>query len=130
MKSVRTISLLAKELGINLETIRFYERKGLIQQPTKPQQGYRHYPDSLLNQIRFIKRAQELGFTLDEIQNLLQLEQQPCQQVQALAEHKLTLVQQKIADLQRLESALTQLLTECKSNDDPDACPIIHSLQP
>lgn len=130
MKPIRTISQLAKELDLNLETIRFYERKGLIQQPAKPPQGYRHYSDSLLNQIRFIKRAQELGFTLNEVQNLLQLDQQPCHQVQVLTEHKLAVVQQKMADLQHLESALSQLLTECKNNDDPDGCPIIHSLQP
>lgn len=67
----RTISRLAKELGVNIETIRFYERKGLIQQPPKPTTGYRHYPSETVNRIHFIKRAQELGFTLDEIVHLL-----------------------------------------------------------
>ncbi len=66
----RTISKLAKELGVNVETIRFYERRGLISQPEKPETGYRHYSDDVRSRIRFIKRAQGLGFTLEEIANL------------------------------------------------------------
>ena len=66
--SKRTISMLAKELSVNVETIRFYERKGLIKQPPKPMQGYRHYPKETVNRIHFIKRSQELGFTLNEIE--------------------------------------------------------------
>ncbi len=128
--SPRTISKIAKELEINIETIRFYERKGLIDQPEKPAQGYRHYPDETLDRIRFIKRAQELGFTLDEIQNLLSLNDHPCGQVQALAEYKLSAVKAKMADLQRLDKALEELLSQCRRNDDDTHCPIIDSLQP
>ena len=126
----RTISKVAKELGINIESIRFYERRGLIQQPPKPEQGYRHYPEETVNRIRFIKRSQELGFTLDEIVHLVQLNDQPCGQVQELAEHKLTTVQEKIANLRHLEQALIELVAQCHSNQDDNHCPIIDSLQP
>ena len=126
----RTISRLAKELGINIETIRFYERKGLIQQPLKPTTGYRHYPNETVNRIHFIKRAQELGFTLDEIVHLLSLEDSPCNEIQALASNKLEKVQAKILDLRRLENALEVLLFQCHENDDKSHCPIIDSLQP
>ena len=93
----RTISKVAKALDINVETVRFYERRGLIDQPVKPEIGYRHYPDETLNRIRFIKRAQELGFTLEEIANLLSLNDRSCNQVQTLAEHKLNEVKEKLA---------------------------------
>lgn len=126
----RTISKVAEGLAINIETVRFYERRGLIQQPLKPEMGYRHYPDETVNRIRFIKRAQELGFTLEEIANLLSLNDHPCGQVQELAKHKLSAVSEKIADLLRLENALKELLTQCQNNDDDDHCPIIDSLQP
>ncbi|GAB1259704.1 Hg(II)-responsive transcriptional regulator [Teredinibacter haidensis] len=126
----RTISRLAKELGVNIETIRFYERKGLIQQPPKPTTGYRHYPSETVNRIHFIKRAQELGFTLDEIVHLLSLEDSPCSEVQTLANNKLEKVRSKILDLRRLENALEVLLSQCHENDDKSHCPIIDSLQP
>lgn len=125
----RTISKLAKELGINVETIRFYERIGLIDQPSKPTTGYRHYSDQILDRIRFIKRAQELGFTLEEVTNLLVLNDQPCDKVQKLAEKKLSTVRVKIKDLRKLETALDNLLDECRSNDDSSHCPVIESLQ-
>ncbi len=125
----RTISKVAKALDINIETVRFYERRGLIDQPNKPALGYRHYPDETVNRIRFIKRAQELGFTLEEIANLLSLNDRPCSQVQELAEHKLSAVKEKMADLRRLEKALKSLLAQCHSNDDETHCPIIDSLQ-
>tara|TARA_R110001583_G_scaffold6774_8_gene34063 strand:- start:4021 stop:4404 length:384 start_codon:yes stop_codon:yes gene_type:complete len=123
-----TISKVAKELGVNIETIRFYERKGLIEQPLKPEIGYRHYPKTTIHRIRFIKRSQELGFTLGEIANLLNLNDEPCNQVQEIAQDKLSAVQQKIADLHSLEKALKNLLNQCQSNDDKH-CPIIDSLQ-
>ena len=126
----RMISKLAKALNINVETVRFYERWGLITQPPKPDTGYRHYPEETVNRIRFIKRAQELGFTLDEISNLLSLNDYPCSQVQDLAELKLIAVKEKMADLRRLEKALKALLAQCQSNDDDSHCPIIDSLQP
>ncbi|MCU7960434.1 MAG: Hg(II)-responsive transcriptional regulator [gamma proteobacterium symbiont of Bathyaustriella thionipta] len=125
----RSIGKLAKELSINIETIRFYERKGIIRQPEKPLSGYRHYSDEILHRIRFIKRSQDLGFTLDEITDLLSLEHQPCDKTQQLAEKKLNQVQEKIADLMRLEQALKSLLDQCQDNSDNFSCPIIKALQ-
>ncbi len=126
----RTISKVAKEIGINIETVRFYERKGLIKQPAKPLQGYRQYPTETVDRIRFIKRSQELGFTLKEIEGLLALSDAPCRQVEELAQKKLIAVQKKQNDLLRLEKALLELLSQCQNNKDNTHCPIIESLQP
>jgi len=125
-----TISKIAKQIGINTETVRFYERKGLIKQPVKPLQGYRIYPVETVNRIRFIKRSQELGFTLHEIEGLLSLSDRPCQQVEELAQKKLIAVQAKQADLQLLENALLEHISQCQRNNDDTYCPIIDSLQP
>ena len=125
-----TISQLAKSAGVNVETIRYYERRGLIEQPDKPAEGYRRYPETTLNRIRFIKRAQELGFSLEEITNLLTLGQSHCSEVQELAEGKLVSVRAKINDLRRLERVLEDLIAQCRSNPYSTACPIVESLQP
>lgn len=125
-----TIGQLAKAAGVNVETIRYYERRVLIVQPTKPVQGYRTYPQATLARILFIKRAQELGFTLDEIANLLTLGESPCGEVQGMAAQKLASVRAKLADLRRLEIVLNELLNQCATNPDQTHCPIIESLQP
>ncbi|GAA4353353.1 Hg(II)-responsive transcriptional regulator [Kangiella taiwanensis] len=124
------ISQLAKLAGVNVETVRYYERCGLIAQPEKPAKGYRHYPEATLSRIRFIKRAQELGFSLDEIANLLILEESSCQEVQSIASHKLASIRDKMADLRRLESSLNDLLKQCANNSEQTHCPIITSLLP
>ncbi len=123
-----TISQLAKSAGVNVETVRYYERRSLIEQPDKPIEGYRRYPVTTLNRIRFIKRAQELGFTLEEISNLLMLDDTPCQEVQDMASHKLVCVRAKMADLRRLENVLNDLLSQCGVNPDQTHCPIIDTL--
>ena len=125
-----TIGQLAKAAGVNVETIRYYERRGLISQPPKPAEGYRTYPQTTLARILFIKRAQELGFTLGEINNLLSLGESHCSEVQELAEAKLASVREKINDLHRLEQVLEELVTQCRTNPDNAACPIVESLQP
>lgn len=125
-----SIGQLAKAAGVNVETVRYYERRGLIEQPDKPTEGYRHYPEATAQRIRFIKRAQELGFTLEEITNLLTLNDTPCQEVQNMASQKLTSVRAKIADLCRLEIVLTDLLNQCVANPDQAHCPLIESLLP
>ncbi len=126
----KTIGKIAKEIGINIETVRFYERKGLIKQPVKPMQGYRQYPIETINRIRFIRRSQELGFTLNEIESLLSLNDSPCRQVEELAKKKLVAVQTKQAALLLLEKALLEHIDQCQSNKDDTYCPIIDSLQP
>jgi MerR family mercuric resistance operon transcriptional regulator len=125
-----TISQLAKSAGVNVETIRYYERQNLIEQPNKPPQGYRQYPEDTLTKVLFIKRAQHLGFTLAEIHALIELSTGSCHEVQHLAEHKLDIVQAKIKDLKRLENSLKQLVTSCQSNPDTASCPVIDALVP
>jgi MerR family mercuric resistance operon transcriptional regulator len=125
-----SISQLATTAGVNVETIRYYERRCLIVQPSKPAHGYRTYPKATLARIFFIKRAQELGFTLKEIENLLSLGESHCVEVQKLAEVKLTSVRAKIDDLRRLERVLDDLVEQCRTNPENAACPIVESLQP
>ncbi|HCG77897.1 MULTISPECIES: Hg(II)-responsive transcriptional regulator [Gammaproteobacteria] len=128
--SLFSIGKLAQAAQVSVETIRYYERRGLITQPPKPAQGYRTYTKATLARILFIKRAQELGFTLEEIENLLVLGESHCSEVQELAESKLVSVRSKINDLCRLERVLEGLVTQCRSNPDNTACPIVESLQP
>lgn len=125
-----TIGQLAKRAGVNVETIRYYEHRGLIEQPIKPAQGYRTYPQATLVRILFIKRAQGLGFTLEEIASLLSLGEAHCPEVQEIAELKLDSVRTKIADLHRLESVLNNLVRQCRINPDQSHCPIVESLLP
>ncbi|CDT56049.1 Mercuric resistance operon regulatory protein [Vibrio coralliirubri] len=123
-----TIGKLADAAGVNVETIRFYERKGLITQPQKPIEGFRQYSSEILQRIHFIKQAQELGFTLDEISSLLKLGDKDCQEVQAFAQKKLILIRKKIIDLQRLESNFSNLIYLC-SNTPNSSCPIVDSFK-
>lgn len=127
-KHSRTIGVLAQELGLNVETIRFYERKGLIAQPDKPTNGFRVYPDSALKRLKFITNAKTLGFTLDEISNLLTLTDMPCGEMANLAEKKLSLVDKKIESLARLKSGLQDAVNQCASNNDKLHCPVLDSL--
>ena len=130
MSTLFSIGTLSKAAGCKVETIRYYERRGLIRQPPKPAEGYRTYPNATLARILFIKRAQELGFTLEEINNLLSLGESHCSEIQELAEAKLASVREKINDLHRLEQVLEELVTKCRTNPDNAACPIVESLQP
>ncbi len=125
-----TISKLAKEANVGVETIRFYERKGLLEQPIKPMQGYRQYTEQALSRVLFIKRAQYLGFTLAEISSLLVLSASNCDDVKQLAEHKLAVIEDKLRDLLNLKESLGSLISDCKNNPSDKDCPIIQSLQP
>ena len=124
------ISELARAAGVSVEAVRFYERKGLITQPSKPLQGYRDYSDKVLERIIFIKRAQELGFSLNEINELLLLGASQCHEAKELVTLKLTDIHHKIKHLQQMEAALTRLQACCEHNQDTATCPIIESLQP
>jgi len=126
--SARTIGQVAKLLDINVETIRYYERQGLIEQPSRPPGGYRHYPEATVARIRFIRRAQQLGFSLKDIRQLLTLEDSPCGEVEALARTKLQKIREKIIDLKRLEQTLQQMIASCQTNPDKADCPLIDSL--
>ena len=125
-----TIGALADLAGVNVETIRFYQRKGLMLEPEKPNGSIRRYGDAELARVRFIKAAQRLGFTLDEVADLLRLEDGTrCGDARQLAEHKLADVRQKLSDLQRIESVLTALVARCSAVRGRVNCPLIASLQ-
>ncbi len=123
---------LAKRAGVNVETLRFYERKGLLPVPPRRESGYREYPEESVRRIRFIKRAQELGFSLGEIQELLALRVQrgtTCAEVKERAELKIRDVRQKIADLKAIERALNKLAATCSGRGPiTGGCPILENL--
>ena len=123
-----TIGRLAKAAGVTIETIRYYQEKGLLQQPLKPSRGYRHYPHHAIERLAFIKRAQELGFTLAEIKQLLDLGDGHCQDVQTLAQDKLHNIASRIQDLMSIQKVLTELLEKCRENTAPGSCAIIAAL--
>ena len=125
-----TIGSLAEAALVNLETIRFYQRKGLMPEPQRAQGSIRRYGRSDLARVRFIKSAQRLGFSLDEIAELLKLDDGThCREARKLAELKLVNVRDKLADLQRIESVLDQLVDRCASARGAVACPLIASLR-
>ncbi len=114
MNETLTIGRLARAAGVNVETIRYYQRIGLIEEPPKPAQGYRRYPAGTVARIRFIKRAQELGFTLHEVGDLLSLNDGDCAEARALAERKRALIQARIADLEAIQHELDALIDACR----------------
>jgi len=125
-----SIGALAKSAGVNVETIRFYQRKGLLPEPDKPYGSIRRYGEADVARVRFVKSAQRLGFSLDEIAELLYLEDGThCEQASRLAEHKLQDVREKIADLSRMESVLSELVCACHARKGSVSCPLIASLQ-
>ena len=123
-----TISRVAHEIGIGVETIRYYQRIGLIEEPARPISGYRIYPEATLSRLRFILRAKALGFSLAEIESLLQLGDGSCRASMQVAKTKLALIQQKIADLQNLEQSLHEVVQACEVNPDAHGCPLIETL--
>ena len=123
-----TIGKLASKANISIETIRYYQRRGLIDQPLKPAVGYRQYTDESLQRLLFIRKAKTLGFSLDEIDNLLVLSEGRCADVQSLARQKLVSIKTKMKDLQRLEHLLEGLVGQCRNNIDAAHCPIIDTL--
>lgn len=125
-----TIAWLAREAGVNVETIRFYQRKQLLDEPPRPLGGARRYTVDNVARVRFIKSAQRIGFTLAEIAVLLQLEDGThCREAQAIAMHKLDDVQSRIDELQRMAAALKGLVSECSSAKRKIKCPLIAALQ-
>jgi MerR family mercuric resistance operon transcriptional regulator len=122
-----TIGTLARAAGVNLETIRYYQRRGLLPTPPRPPGGVRRYPAAILQQLRFIKRAQELGFSLREIQELLRLGKGSCRDARQLAEKHLTEVETRLQDLQHMRRTLATLIRACRAGAD-SACPIVETL--
>jgi len=129
MNPTMTIGRIAKAAGVNVETVRFYQRKGLLDEPVRPQSGVRRYGEAYVSRLRFIKRAQQIGFSLAEVQRLLDLENpQSCGAARALAAEKLALVEARVADLERMRQALDALVKRCDVRRGKVACPIIATL--
>lgn len=133
MMKLMTIGIVSKLSGIGIETVRFYEKSGLIDEPARTESGYRQYPPGTVVRIRFIKRAKELGFTLKEIKELLNLRLDPgttCDDVRQVAEEKQKNVRVKIQSLQGIEKALGELIGACATGGPDGECPILEALEP
>lgn len=124
-----TIGAFGKAAGVNVETIRFYQRKGLLAQPDRPVGGIRRYGAADVDRVKFVKAAQRLGFNLDEIMQLLKLEDGThCHEAADLAAARLADVRLRLADLHRMESTLSELLNACNARRGKVSCPLIASL--
>ncbi len=127
-----TMGQLAQRADVNTETIRYYERRGLIPEPPRRESGYRQYTEDFVIRIKFIKRAQELGFTLKEIEELLFMRLDPdgsCADIKQEATVKITDIDGKIKSLQKMKRALTQLVAQCDDSYPSSECPILDYLE-
>lgn len=122
-----TIGVLARAAGVNIETVRYYQRRGLIGTPRKPLGGVRRYDTATLAQLRFIKRAQQLGFSLRDIGDLLELGTGACSETRVLAEARLADIETRLRDLQAMRRTLTRLIQSCRAGRET-SCPIVQSL--
>lgn len=124
-----TIGKLAEAANVNIETIRYYQRRGLLDEPPKPLGGHRRYAPEQVKRVRFIKRAQALGFTLDEVGALLTLDAAcTCTETRGLAARKLAMIERKMADLAAMHQVLGGLVQQCDVGGGSAACPIIDVL--
>ncbi|MCK5366094.1 MAG: helix-turn-helix domain-containing protein [Gammaproteobacteria bacterium] len=124
------IGALSEQTGCNIETIRYYEREGLLPNPPRTEGGHRVYDEEHLKRLTFIRRSRELGFTLEEVRGLLRMvdgEHYTCAQVKSLTLDHLEDVRGKLADLKKLEKVLKQLAGRCTGDETPD-CPIVEAL--
>ncbi len=129
-KTLRT-GQVAEQAGVNVETLRYYERRGLLKEPARRSSGYREYPLEAVRVVRFIKRSQELGFTLGEIEELLVLREGEglvCAEAQATATRKIKEIEEKIKNLRAMKNALGILVKTCESQNGVRECPILDAL--
>ena len=125
-----TIGAFAAAAGVNVETVRYYQRKGLLSEPDKPSGSIRRYGTADVARVRFVKAAQRLGFSLDEIAGLLALgDGTHCREARALGQRKLEDVRQRLVDLRRIELVLARLVKDCDSARGAVSCPLIATLQ-
>ena len=127
-----TIGEVARQAGVGVETMRFYERQGLLEEPEQRASGYRQYDQEAVAVLRFIRRAKELGFTLKEIKELLALRldaSATLTEVREQAKAKVADIEVKIADLQRMRDVLTKLIKKCHGGGAASGCPILEALQ-
>jgi len=125
-----TIGRIARRADVGIDTIRFYERRGLLPEPQRTDSGYRLYPAETIVRLRFIRRAKALGFSLDEIVTLLALQDTggPKSEVKAITHRKLEQIEAKITDLERMRDVLRELDRDCSGTGDVRGCPIIETL--
>lgn len=127
-----TIGQVARKAGFGIETVRFYERNGLIDEPPRKTSGYRQYPESVISRLQFIKRAKELGFSLREIKELLSLRVDPtttCSDIRERAAAKITDIEGKIQSLEKIKEVLMGLTTSCSGLGPVSECPIVEALE-
>ena len=126
-----TIGAVAKRIGVAIDTIRYYEREGLLPEPARRASGYRSYGEGTVVQLRFIRRAKVLGFTLEEIRELLALStdrQRGVKAVKRRAQERLAALDLRIVELQRVRDGLAQLVGSCPGHGAPEQCPILRAL--
>lgn len=126
-----TIGQVARRTGLGIETIRFYERKGLIEEPPRKESGYRQYETAVLDRLAFIRHAKELGFSLGEIQELLSLRHRDdasSRDIKKIAAARLNDIEQKVKALKRMQRALKKLVEQCPGQGSLDDCPILDAL--
>jgi MerR family mercuric resistance operon transcriptional regulator len=127
-----TIGQLAARAGVNIQTVRYYERRGLMPRPARSRTGYRQYRPEAADRLAFSKRAQDLGFSLEEIAELLALRVShapACGTIEARACDKITVVERKIAELTRMKRTLERLTAACQSREPTSECPILEALE-
>jgi len=127
-----TIGKVARLAEVGVETVRFYEREGLIDKPPRRASGYRQYPEETVHRLRFIRRAKELGFTLKEIKELLALRIEPettCVDIRHRAETKISDIEEKIRTLIRMKEALMKLTLACSGRGPVSKCPILEAME-
>jgi Hg(II)-responsive transcriptional regulator len=126
-----SIGQVARRAGVGVETVRFYEREGLLEEPPRRASGYRQYDERVVKRLHFIKRAQKLGFSLKEITELLLLRvdgQTSCEEVKGRTEAKIAEVERKLLELQRMRQALLQVAALCSGQGSASACPMLDAL--
>jgi Hg(II)-responsive transcriptional regulator len=125
------IGELSKQSGAGIETIRFYERNGLLAKPDRSPSGYRHYDASVVARLQFIRRAKDLGFTLAEIKEILALwfdANTRCEHVRQRAEQKIADIEDKVRSLHKMKRSLKKVISECESQDSVDDCPLMKGI--
>jgi len=126
-----SIGQVARQAGVGVETVRYYEREGLLEEPPRRASGYRQYPEQVVKRLHFIKRAQKLGFSLKEITELLLLRvdaQTACEEVKQRTEAKIAEVERKMVELQRMRQALIQVASLCIGQGPIGRCPMLDAL--
>ncbi|MBW7991417.1 MAG: MerR family DNA-binding protein [Planctomycetes bacterium] len=127
-----SIGQVARQAGVGVETVRFYERQELLEKPPRKESGYRQYPPEAVSRLHFIKKAKEVGFSLKEIKELLSLRLDSaatCQDIRSRAEAKILDIEQKIQALKRMKHALTDLTKACSGRGSVSECPILQSFE-